>query len=67
MTKSTPIARRGANAEQARLAMSLVEALGLDGAISACRANGWDGVLACLLTPQRWDGGLPLPRARHNT
>ena len=31
--------------EQAKLAMALVDNLGLDGAIHACRANGWDGVL----------------------
>jgi hypothetical protein len=34
--------------EQARLAMALVESLGINGAISACRANGWDGVLELL-------------------
>lgn len=52
MTEST---RNGKYAGQARLAVSLVEALGLDGAISACRANGWDGVLACLLDPRRME------------
>jgi hypothetical protein len=31
--------------EQAKLAMALVDSLGVEGAISACRANGWDGVL----------------------
>jgi hypothetical protein len=35
--------------EQARLAMSLVDSLGREGAIHACRANGWQGVLDCLL------------------
>ena len=35
--------------EQARLAMSLVDSLGREGAIHACRANGWDGVLYFLL------------------
>lgn len=54
-----------ANAEQARLAQSLVEALGLDGAISACRANGWDGVLACLLGPRPATGSLQVPGARY--
>ena len=34
--------------EQAKLAMALVDSLGLQGAISACRANGWDGVLEIL-------------------
>ncbi|MDH3228728.1 MAG: hypothetical protein OEN55_02935 [Alphaproteobacteria bacterium] len=28
--------------------MALVDSLGLEGAISACRANGWDGVLEVL-------------------
>lgn len=31
--------------EQVKLAMALVDSLGLEGAIHACRANGWDGVL----------------------
>lgn len=34
---------------QAKLAETLVENLGIDGAIHACHANGWDGVLAVLL------------------
>lgn len=54
-----------ANAEQARLAKSLVESLGLDGAISACRANGWDGVLACLLRPEPITGTFRTTGARH--
>lgn len=49
----------GANAQQFRLARSLVEALGLDGAIFACRANGWDGVLECLLAPRSTDNRNP--------
>jgi hypothetical protein len=35
--------------EQARLALALVDSLGLDGAIFACRANSWDGVLKLLV------------------
>jgi hypothetical protein len=34
---------------QAELARSLIDTLGLDGAIYACRSNAWDGVLACVL------------------
>ena len=34
--------------EQVKLATALVGGLGLEGAISACRANGWDGVLEAL-------------------
>ena len=34
--------------EQAKLAMALVDSLGLEGAVFACRANGWDGVLQCI-------------------
>ena len=37
--------------EQARLAMSLIDSLGREGAINAGRANGWDGVLDFLLGP----------------
>jgi len=65
MTKQTYAGNGGANAEQTRLANSLVEALGLDGAISACRANGWDGVLACLLGPRPTAGNFRTPGARH--
>jgi hypothetical protein len=39
--------------EQARLAMSLIDSLGREGAIHVCRANGWDGVLDHLLGPDR--------------
>ena len=34
---------------QAQLAASLVDTLGLQGAIYACQANAWDGVLECVL------------------
>lgn len=34
---------------QARLARSLVETLGIEGAIYACQANAWAGVLDCVL------------------
>ncbi len=30
---------------QETLAVSLIESLGFEGAIHACRANSWDGVL----------------------
>ncbi len=30
---------------QEKLAFSLVESLGVEGAIHACQANSWDGVL----------------------
>lgn len=39
--------------EQARLALSLADCLGREGAINVCRANGWDGVLSFLLGPDR--------------
>lgn len=39
--------------EQAKLAKSLIDNLGREGAIHACRANGWDGVLSYLLGPDR--------------
>ena len=34
---------------QARLAESLISTLGLEGAVHACQANTWDGVLQCVL------------------
>ncbi len=33
---------------QEKLAFSLVENLGVEGAIHACQANCWDGVLVCV-------------------
>ncbi len=34
---------------QETLAVSLIESLGFEGAIHACRANSWDGVLRYVL------------------
>ncbi len=53
----TMIARRST---QARLAARLIDSLGLDGAIAACRANAWDGVLHCVLA---YRAGAPKPAA----
>jgi hypothetical protein len=39
-----------ARSHQERLALSLVQSLGFDGAIHACRANSWDGVLQYVLS-----------------
>ena len=33
---------------QEKLAFSLIESLGIEGAIHACQANCWDGVLECV-------------------
>jgi hypothetical protein len=42
---------------QERLAAALVDCLGVEGAVRACQANGWDGVLSCLSPePKRPDG-----------
>ncbi len=35
---------------QEKLALSLIQSLGFDGAIHACQANSWDGVLRCILS-----------------
>ena len=43
---------------QARLAARLIATLGLDGAVHACQANTWDGVLQCVLA-YRGDAGGP--------
>ena len=34
---------------QEKLAVSLIQSLGIEGAIHACQANSWDGVLKCVL------------------
>jgi len=52
--------------EQARLAMSLIESLGREGAIHACRANGWDGVLNYLLGPSSGQLGVAAARTGQN-
>ncbi|MDH5557175.1 MAG: hypothetical protein OEZ03_07475 [Alphaproteobacteria bacterium] len=52
--------------EQARLAMSLIESLGREGAIHACRANGWDGVLNYLLGPSAGQLGAAAARTGQN-
>ncbi len=35
---------------QEELAVSLIESLGVEGAIHACRANSWDGVLRYVMS-----------------
>ena len=52
ITESQNIFQNGRR-EQARFALTLVDSLGLDGAIFACRANGWDGVLDILIGTSR--------------
>ncbi len=47
--------------EQVRLALALVDSLGLDGAVFACRANGWDGVLDLLVGYRRQDRSHTAP------
>lgn len=37
---------------QAQLAASLIQSLGVEGAIYACQANTWDGVLDCVMAHQ---------------
>jgi hypothetical protein len=38
-----------ARSHQEKLAVSLIQSLGIEGAIHACQANSWDGVLKCVL------------------
>ncbi len=38
-----------ARSHQKKLAVSLIQSLGIEGAIHACQANSWDGVLKCVL------------------
>ncbi len=52
MTKGSLTDGSGGREERSRqekLALSLVESLGFEGAVHACRANSWDGVLRCVL------------------
>lgn len=35
---------------QEKLAVSLIQSLGIEGAIHACQANSWDGVLEYVLS-----------------
>ncbi len=52
MTRITLTDGSGASEErshQEQLAFSLVDSLGIDGAIHACQANSWDGVLVYVL------------------
>jgi hypothetical protein len=56
MGTATPSLVDGTKDEQRRLADSLIETLGLDGAIYACRANAWDGVLDFVLSHRPSDG-----------
>ena len=51
MGQSRPIHQPGTRRldRQRRLAEALIVSLGLEGAIHACRANCWDGVLACVM------------------
>ncbi len=43
---------------QEKLAVSLVQSLGLEGAVHACQANSWDGVLAYVLSLRGTTGAL---------
>lgn len=53
MTNNIHSVMQGDRTEQARLALTLIDSLGLDGAVFACRANGWDGVLTLLVGGSR--------------
>ncbi len=43
---------------QEKLAVSLVQNLGIDGAIHACQANSWDGVLEYVLSVRGTTGAV---------
>ncbi len=48
MTRTTLTDENGGSEQQShqeKLAVSLVESLGIEGAIHTCQANSWDGVL----------------------
>ena len=62
-----PVTQYG-RAERARLALALVDSLGLDGAVLACHTGGWDRVLDVLAATgceARWrTAAAAAPRAR---
>ncbi len=43
---------------QEKLALSLVQSLGIEGAVHACQANSWDGVLEYVLSLRGNAGAL---------
>ncbi len=43
---------------QEKLAFSLVQSLGIEGAVHACQANSWDGVLEYVLSLRGKAGAL---------
>ncbi len=47
-----------ARSHQEKLAVSLVDSLGVEAAIHACRANSWDGVLEYVLSFRGTPGAL---------
>jgi hypothetical protein len=50
--------------QQERLAGSLIETLGFEGAVQARQANGWDGVLECVGRPEAEQGNQASHRGR---
>ncbi len=43
---------------QEKLAFSLVQSLGIEGAVHACQANSWDGVLEYVLSLRGTTGAV---------
>ena len=60
MTRQEGLIVIARNPAQTRPAARLIESLGLDAAIAACRANAWDGVLQCILA---YRSGIRKPAA----
>ena len=59
MTQTNRIDAIDKRKRQEKFADSLIECLGVDGAIRACRANVWDGVLGLVLSDERCTGEGP--------
>ena len=51
------IDRAGNQDYQRKLAISLVSCLGFEGAVHACHANAWDGVLKSVIALREAGGG----------
>ena len=53
MTRANPMDATNNRTRQEKFADSLIACLGVEGAIRACRANVWDGVLGLVLRHKR--------------